>query len=67
MATGERIVLPSPSYVPVLNAAGLAALIAGLVLGWVLFAFGAALFLVTTLRWIADTRRFVAALPPPAE
>jgi hypothetical protein len=60
---GEEIHLPGPSIVPFLNAAGLALALVGLTTWWVYSAIGIALFLATTVRWIADTRRDVEALP----
>jgi hypothetical protein len=61
---GEEIHLPGPSLLPILNAAGLTLAIIGITLGWVLIAVGLALFLVTTVKWIASTRRDIAELPP---
>ena len=60
---GEELHLPGPSVVPVLNALGLALTLVGLTTWWVYGAFCAALFLVTTVRWIRDTRRDIASLP----
>jgi hypothetical protein len=61
---GEEIHLPGPSLLPILNAAGLTLAIIGITLGWVLVAVGGILFVVTTWKWIASTRRDIAALPP---
>jgi hypothetical protein len=61
---GEEIHLPGPSLLPILNAAGITLAIIGVTLGWVLIVVGVALFLVTTVRWIAETRRDIDALPP---
>jgi hypothetical protein len=61
---GEEIHLPGPSLLPILNAAGLSLAIVGITLGWVLVAVGLTLFLVTTVKWIASTRRDLAELPP---
>jgi hypothetical protein len=60
---GEELHLPGPTIVPFLNAVGLALILVGLTTWWVYSAIGAVLFLWTTVRWIADTRRDVAALP----
>ena len=60
---GEDLHLPGPSVVPFLNALGLALMLVGLTTWWVYGAFGAALFLWTTVRWIRDTRHEVASLP----
>lgn len=61
---GEEIHLPGPSLLPILNAAGLTLAIVGITLGWVLVVVGGILFLVTTWKWIASTRRDIQALPP---
>jgi heme/copper-type cytochrome/quinol oxidase subunit 1 len=61
---GEEIHLPGPSLLPILNAAGLTLAIIGLTLGWVLSLVGGILFIVTTVKWIASTRRDIQALPP---
>ena len=60
---GEEIHMPAPSILPLLNAAALSLMIVSVTLSWVLvIVFGIA-FLVTTIRWIADTRRDIAELP----
>jgi len=61
---GEEIHLPGPSLLPILNAAGLTLAIIGITLGWVLSVVGGILFVVTAFKWIASTRRDIAALPP---
>jgi hypothetical protein len=61
---GEEIHLPGPSLLPILNAAGLTLAIIGITLGLVLSIVGGILFVVTTWKWIASTRRDIAALPP---
>jgi hypothetical protein len=61
---GEEIHLPGPSLLPILNAAGITLAIVGITLGWVLIVAGLALFLVTTVKWIASTRRDIDDLPP---
>ena len=60
---GEELHLPGPSVVPLLNATGLAVALLGLTAGWFLIAAGLLLFFVTLVRWIADTRRDIDALP----
>jgi hypothetical protein len=60
----EEIHLPGPSLLPILNAVGITLAIIGLTLGWVLSAVGVILFVVTTVKWIASTRRDIQALPP---
>ncbi|HKG03160.1 MAG TPA: hypothetical protein VKB03_08260 [Conexibacter sp.] len=61
---GEEIHLPGPSLLPILNAAGITLALIGITLGWVLCLVGGILFVVTTWKWIASTRRDIAALPP---
>jgi hypothetical protein len=60
---GEEIHMPAPSILPLINAAALALAIVSVTLSWILvIAFGI-VFLVTTVRWIADVRRDIAELP----
>jgi FtsH-binding integral membrane protein len=61
---GEEIHLPGPSLLPILNAAGITLALIGITLGWELSVVGGILFVVTTWKWIASTRRDIAALPP---
>jgi hypothetical protein len=60
---GEEIHMPAPSILPLINAAGLALMIVSITLSWYLVAFGAIVFLWTTVRWVADVRRDIAQLP----
>jgi Flp pilus assembly protein TadB len=60
---GEEIHMPAPSILPLFNAAALALAIVCITLSWVLVIFFSIIFLVTTIRWVADTRRDIAALP----
>jgi Cytochrome c oxidase subunit IV len=60
---GERIHMPAPSIVPLINAAGLALAIVSITLSWWLVAFGGAVFLVSLLFWIRDVRRDIDDLP----
>jgi hypothetical protein len=60
---GERIHMPAHSIIPLVNAAGLAIAIVSLTLSWWLVAFGGAIFLASTIKWIADTRHDIADLP----
>ena len=60
---GEEIHMPAPSILPLVNAAALALAIVCITLSWVLVATFGFLFAVTTIRWIADTRRDIAQLP----
>jgi Flp pilus assembly protein TadB len=60
---GEEIHMPAPSILPLINAAALALAIVSVTLSWVLVIVFGILFLLTTIRWIADTRRDIAELP----
>lgn len=62
-AAGEAIHLPGPSIIPIANAAGITLIVIGTTINWLLTIVGAIVFLLTTVRWIRDTRRDVAALP----
>jgi hypothetical protein len=61
---GEEVHLPGPSILPMLNALGITFSIIGITLGLPFLVVGILLFLVTTVRWIADTRRDISELPP---
>lgn len=60
---GEEIHLPGPSLLPILNALGITLTVVGITAGLPILIVGLLLFLGTTIRWIADTRRDIAALP----
>jgi hypothetical protein len=60
---GEEIHMPEPSIIPVVNAAALAIAIVSITLSWYVVALAGTVFLITTIRWIADVRRDIAALP----
>jgi hypothetical protein len=60
---GEQIHMPAPSILPLVNAAALAAAIVSITLSWLLVAVFGAVFLISTIRWVADVRRDIAELP----
>jgi hypothetical protein len=60
---GEEIHMPAPSGLPLINAAALAFGIVSITISWWLVAFGALVFLITTIRWVADTRHEISQLP----
>jgi hypothetical protein len=60
---GEHIHLPGPSLQPVLLAFGITLALIGVTLGRFLLFSGLILTVWVTIRWIADTRREMAALP----
>jgi hypothetical protein len=59
----ELVYLGEPSWAPVLTAAGLALILAGLAIGWVLSVIGAVIFLPALWSWIGDVRTSVGRLP----
>jgi len=61
---GEEIHLPGPSLLPIMTAVGLTLTIVGLTVGLPFLIPGAVLFLSCVWRWIGDTRRDIAQLPP---
>lgn len=60
---GEEIHLPGPSLIPILSALGITLAVIGTTISVYVFIVGLLIFLGTTIRWIADTRRDIAALP----
>lgn len=60
---GEELHLPSPSLVPILNAAGVALALVGLTIWNGLVVIGLLLFLFTLVRWIRDVTRDIGELP----
>ena len=59
----EQVHLPDPSYVPVVVALGLTIAVVGVVLSWLIFAIGALIVVIATLRWVRMTRSEMAELP----
>ena len=60
---GEEVHMPEPSIIPLVNSAALAIMIVSITLSWYVVALAGVVFLVTTIRWIADVRRDIDALP----
>jgi hypothetical protein len=60
---GEDIHMPDPTILPFINAIGLTLVILGVTFSWIISAIGGLIFLGTTIRWITDVRRDIAALP----
>ena len=60
---GEEIHLPGPSLQPILLAFGITLALVGVTLGMFLLISGLILTVWVTIRWIADTRREMRALP----
>jgi hypothetical protein len=59
----ELVYLPEPSWAPVIAALGLALIVGGLAVGWVLSVIGALFFIPAVWSWIGSTRESVARLP----
>jgi hypothetical protein len=60
---GEEIHLPGPSLLPLLSALAITAMVIGTTISWYVSIAGLILFVVTTVRWIRDTRRDIDELP----
>ena len=60
---GEAIHMPEPSIIPLVNSAALAIAIVSITLSWYIVALAGTVFVITTVRWIADVRRDIDALP----
>ena len=60
---GEEIHMPEPSLIPLVNSAALAIMIVSITLSWYVVALAGVVFLITTIKWIADVRRDIDALP----
>jgi hypothetical protein len=59
----EEIHLPGPTLIPFVTAIGITLIVIGTTIDWIFSAIGAVIFIITTVMWIRDTRRDVAALP----
>jgi Flp pilus assembly protein TadB len=60
---GEEIHIPGPSILPLAAAIAITLIVIGSTLTWGLSIVGGVVLLVVLYRWIADTRRDIAALP----
>lgn len=60
---GEEVHLPGPTIIPLLSAISITLIVVGTTITWYLSAIGGVIFVVTTVRWIKDTRTDVSALP----
>ena len=60
---GEEIHLPGPTLIPFISAIGITLAVIGTTLGLWISAIGMIIFILTTVRWIRDTRRDVGDLP----
>ena len=60
---GEEIHLPGPSVLPLLVAIAITCMVIGLTISWYFSIFGVVLFVITTTKWVRDTRRDIDDLP----
>ena len=63
-SSGEEIHLPGPSLQPILLAFSLTLTLLGVTLGLPVIIAGVVMSIWIIVRWIADTRRDINALPP---
>lgn len=59
----ELIYLPEPSWAPALAAAGLAGVLAGLLVWWPYGVVGAVVAVIAAAAWVSSSRREFARLP----
>jgi hypothetical protein len=60
---GEEVHMPEPSIIPLLNAASLAIAIVCITLSTKICIAALVVFLITTIKWVADVRRDIDHLP----
>jgi hypothetical protein len=60
---GEELHLPGPTLIPLLSAVGITLIVIGTTINWLFSIVGAVIVILTTIRWIRDTRRDVSELP----
>ena len=60
---GEEVHLPGPTLIPFMSAIGITLIVVGTTVNWIFSAIGGVILIVCVVRWIADTRASVAALP----
>lgn len=60
---GEEIHLPGPTLVPFVNAIGITLIVVGTTINLLFSLIGAVIFILTTTRWIRETRRDIDSLP----
>jgi hypothetical protein len=59
----ELVYLPEPSWIPALAGTGVALILAGLFVGWVLIVIGALILAPALWSWIGHTRESLSRLP----
>lgn len=60
---GEEVHIPGPTLLPFLTAIGITLIVIGTTINWIFSAIGGVIVILTTIRWIADTRRDIGELP----
>jgi Flp pilus assembly protein TadB len=60
---GEEIHLPGPSLLPLMCAIAITLIVVGTTINLILSIIGAVALVIIVIRWVADTRRDIAALP----
>jgi hypothetical protein len=60
---GEEVHIPGPTLLPFLTAIGITLVVIGTTINWIFSAIGGVIVILTTIRWIADTRRDIGELP----
>lgn len=60
---GEEIHLPGPSILPFVTAISITLIVVGTTINVIFSIIGLVLLIITTWRWIADTRRDISELP----
>jgi hypothetical protein len=60
---GEPVHLPGPTYLPVIVAAGVTLIVAGIVIQWLISVAGVLITLIAVVRWIRETREEIGELP----
>jgi Flp pilus assembly protein TadB len=60
---GESVHLPGPTYLPVIVAAGVTMIVAGVVVQWLISVAGAVITLIAVIRWVRETREEIGELP----
>jgi hypothetical protein len=59
----EDIHIPGPTILPLVAAIAITLIVIGTTLSWIMSIVGGVILIVVAIRWVADTRRDVAALP----
>jgi cytochrome c oxidase subunit IV len=59
----EAIHLPGPSYLPIVVALGLTAVVTGVVISWFITGAGLIVTVIAVWRWIRETREEISELP----